>query len=1371
MSKIDYERTPDGYQRILDANLKIEKALVIPVFTGTPSINDNPNEKGYIGLNSSNQLIVYDGTNWNVVNGTILPTGGTTLQYLRGDLTWQTLPIAPVYTASNGITKTGNNFTLGGTIPNSGTVFSIGNTAYMSFSGSNSSSLISSQVSASNINWNIASFVNPTSASLQVLPDSVTLFTSNEPLSTILYKKIALSASIAGSGIVVNDDIDNLGFVYRTDYSASWSSSTPNAIPSVSWILSYISSGISGYLPLSGGTLTGDVQQSTSPVNANSLINKSYVDNLITGITWKQEVIAATTANITLSGTQTIDGIALAITNRVLVKNQSSAIDNGIYIVASGAWTRSIDADISSEIGSATVLVRKGTLQNNTQWTCTNSTDPVIGTDAITFGQIAGAGTYTNGTGIVLTGNVFALDTSYSNSLYPQLSGSYTNPSWINSLPYSKITGTPSLSGYEVTSNKVTTLDNSTTNYPSTSAVTTAIATKQSNNQFYGSLYNKNSWSTLTDFTNNGANISVVSNKLLFSGNGSGNTYLVSEDINYYTCLDHWEIYTNILVTSKTSTSYGIGVGIRSYSYGTKISNFAWFDASTDANSGTVSVVASGTILATSTALTWTAGDYISISCERVFNVLIATARNVTTNSSPVTISYTLTPTTGSNPQLANTGKFAIFDSGASGNTFTVDSLTVYSKSLTTSNLMLVGDSKTTGYGATTFNNAFSYLLQNNVFSLNINAGASDWTQDVINRLPEIVALKPTQIILCIGYNDIAGSGTSWQANISTIYSTLTAAGINVIFLNSIYDNYSGLNSSNTLANYINITYPSNIVIDTYDPGDNQPNTVSSDNIHPSNIGHALVYNTIINSGKLLNGFNLQDAVNKVVSSSTNITGTTLAIGGTLASNATSSLYGSVKIAAANAQNFNTNSNYDYLQIGKSAFISSLNNTANSTSINNNAYFGTGGAYLYGQTGYAQSIYLSGGDGSIQFQTFPSGISGAAATPTTRLSIANTGAVSVAGTFASNGLTGTTASFSGTLASGGALVSNAKQSFYGNSYFGYANTNNLSLSTSYDAIGLGQYLILQSENNGSGLTLLQHNVYQNSSNANTYINNGSASEISMVSTGDIKFFAAPSGIAGATATLTNYFSVGNSGVFLPQLTTNSLLKTSGGNGNIVLAVANTDYLPVASPVMTTPTLGVASATSINKVTITAPTTSATLTLVTGSSLITSGAFATTLTATGTTNVTLPTSGTLDVAVTTTLGDISYGGVSGVKTRLAGNTTSVKQFLTQTGTGTVSAAPSWGALVAGDIPSLSAYYIPIAQLPIKGNSTTTGTATTSVTVTIGTTMATSSYNVGITPRDLLTAINWYISAQTSTTFTVTFVSGITGSINFDWIINP
>jgi len=89
------------------------------------------------------------------------------------------------------------------------------------------------------------------------------------------------------------------------------------------------------------------------------------------GIKWKNSVKAATTADITLSGEQTIDGIALVSGDRCLVKNQATASENGIYQVSASAWARTFDLDAWSEIPSASVTVEQGSTQADTSWTCT----------------------------------------------------------------------------------------------------------------------------------------------------------------------------------------------------------------------------------------------------------------------------------------------------------------------------------------------------------------------------------------------------------------------------------------------------------------------------------------------------------------------------------------------------------------------------------------------------------------------------------------------------------------------------------------------------------------------------------------------------------------------------------------------------------------------------------------------------------------------------------------------------------------------------------------------------------------------------------------------------------------------------------------
>jgi len=103
---------------------------------------------------------------------------------------------------------------------------------------------------------------------------------------------------------------------------------------------------------------------------------------------FKRSVRVATTANITLSGTQTIDGIAVVAGNRVLVKNQNTTANNGIYVVAAGAWSRAADADTASEMGGATVNVDSGTTQGGQLWSTSFKITDTLGTTALTWAEI-----------------------------------------------------------------------------------------------------------------------------------------------------------------------------------------------------------------------------------------------------------------------------------------------------------------------------------------------------------------------------------------------------------------------------------------------------------------------------------------------------------------------------------------------------------------------------------------------------------------------------------------------------------------------------------------------------------------------------------------------------------------------------------------------------------------------------------------------------------------------------------------------------------------------------------------------------------------------------------------------------------------------
>lgn len=150
-----------------------------------------------------------------------------------------------------------------------------------------------------------------------------------------------------------------------------------------------------------------------TPTSATDAATKAYVDSAVNGTDWKNSVRAATTANITLSGTQTVDGVALVANDRVLVKDQSTGSQNGIYVVAAGDWTRATDADENAEVTAGlAVMVTEGTTNADTQWRLTTNDAIAIDTTALNFTQIGAGSSYTQGTGVSITGNVISVDTA-----------------------------------------------------------------------------------------------------------------------------------------------------------------------------------------------------------------------------------------------------------------------------------------------------------------------------------------------------------------------------------------------------------------------------------------------------------------------------------------------------------------------------------------------------------------------------------------------------------------------------------------------------------------------------------------------------------------------------------------------------------------------------------------------------------------------------------------------------------------------------------------------------------------------------------------------------------------------------------------------
>ena len=173
--------------------------------------------------------------------------------------------------------------------------------------------------------------------------------------------------------------------------------------------------GITDALALTGGTLTGALILSADPTSALQAATKQYVDNVITGLDFKQSVRAATTTSISLSGTQTVDGVSLIAGDRVLVKDQTAANQNGIYVVAAGSWSRASDSDNSpgGEVSAGMyAFVEEGTTYASSGWVLASANPITLGSTNLSFQQFNGLGQLSAGTGLTKTGSTLSLATT-----------------------------------------------------------------------------------------------------------------------------------------------------------------------------------------------------------------------------------------------------------------------------------------------------------------------------------------------------------------------------------------------------------------------------------------------------------------------------------------------------------------------------------------------------------------------------------------------------------------------------------------------------------------------------------------------------------------------------------------------------------------------------------------------------------------------------------------------------------------------------------------------------------------------------------------------------------------------------------------------
>ena len=154
-----------------------------------------------------------------------------------------------------------------------------------------------------------------------------------------------------------------------------------------------------------------------NPTSAQDAATKAYVDGVSQGLDVKESVRAASTGNLTLSGAQMIDGVSVVADDRVLVKDQTDATENGIYIAAAGAWSRAADFDGSASGGAAAedvkgafFFVEEGSTNADNGFVCTNTGSVSFGASDISFVQFSGAGSVIAGDGLSKSGNTLSVN-------------------------------------------------------------------------------------------------------------------------------------------------------------------------------------------------------------------------------------------------------------------------------------------------------------------------------------------------------------------------------------------------------------------------------------------------------------------------------------------------------------------------------------------------------------------------------------------------------------------------------------------------------------------------------------------------------------------------------------------------------------------------------------------------------------------------------------------------------------------------------------------------------------------------------------------------------------------------------------------------
>lgn len=357
-----------------------------------------------------------------------------------------------------------------------------------------------------------------------------------------------------------------------------------------------------------------------------------------------------------------------------------------------------------------------------------------------------------------------------------------------------------------------------------------------------GDEYNKTSWSDLTDFVTNSMSATVSSSKIQIP-DANVSDFSKALQLNKYVCCNNWKM---IIIFKRTASPSGGGSGI---SIGIQSTNSDQYNSSIVymAGSGTLqffyqngsSTYSTDGIL--SSALSYSNSHLIRLSIERENQKLTFTAENLNiASNAPIVLTKTLS-LTGVPP--ANTGQWCIW---AQGGTFEVEQIQCINKEILEPNTLFVGDSKIMGFGVSgDYGNTVTGILKKYYGGISVSAGFGDKSGDILNNLSNLVALRPKNVVLAFGSNDVRFSEyASFLTNYATIRAAFVAIGANILDVSPMYESGGGLDTQK--ADFIS-AYPNCLYV--YD--DVRRYGLYGDGIHLVDATHAMLALRIIDSNLL----------------------------------------------------------------------------------------------------------------------------------------------------------------------------------------------------------------------------------------------------------------------------------------------------------------------------------------------------------------------------------------------------------------------------------------------------------------------------------------------------------------------------------------